>query len=467
MIRKILFLTIIFILLNLTYAYAASPRLTVYYMNWSPYSPLNQNQQVRDLPWDRLSAINHAFFRIVPTEDFTEFGIESITPSQDFREGGAFDQYAEMAELFPDVKITISIGGWTDTRWFSLMASTDYGRASFIQACIDLLIEFPFLGGIDIDWEFPGSTRNHEGDEALMGGPHDRDNLTALVQEMREAFNNAGFYDHFITIAVPSSINSMRNGDITFDFPGLIPYLNQIKIMTYDMSGPWTGRANHHTALFKSHGVSSGVSVDEAVQFIMSYDIPPEMISIGSPLYTHGWIVEASDGWEALGKPANRQPSSPLAPGQRHWYDIMELMQQPGWNLYHDEEAEASFIFNSDPNSEHFQHFYTFESERSLQAKLDYINELGLGGIIVWATAGDAMSPVADFPMLTRMAKSFGIYDGEIPAFPILVVDEPDEIENEKQLISQRERTQAYKTKRREVWKYPKIIINDYARVLF
>ena len=426
--KKVLFLSIVFIfLLNFMIVNAVSPKLTVYYMNWSPYSPLNQNQQVRDLPWDRLSAINHAFFRIVPNEDFTEFGIESITPSQDFRVGGAFDQYAEMHQLFPDVKITVSVGGWTDTRWFSLMASTDYGRASFIQACIDLLIEFPFLRGIDIDWEFPGSARNHEGDEALMGGPHDRDNLTLLVREMREAFDMAGFYDHVITIAVPSDTNSMRNGNIVFDFTGLYPYLNQIKIMTYDMSGPWTGRANHHTALFQSNGVSSGVSVNEAVEYIMSLGIPPEMISIGSPLYSHGWIVEAADGWDALGKSSREHPPSPLSPGQRHWHDIMALMQEPGWNLYHDEEAEASFIFNSDPNSQHFRHFYTFESERSLQAKLDYINELGLGGIIVWATAGDAMYPVADFPMLTRMSVAFGIYDGEIPTFPILIIEEPEE----------------------------------------
>jgi len=410
------------------YTLADSPKiLSVYYMNWSPHSHLNQHQQVRDLPWNRVSVINHAFWRLVPNEDQTQFSIASIEPHLDLRPGGAFDQYAEMHALYPDVRILLSIGGWADSRWFTIMASTPEGRQSFINATIETLLEFPFFGGVNINWEHPGSSREHEG---IIPHPNEMDNYTALLRELRMGFDAAGLVEHQLTIAAPSSTNCLRNGTITIDIPAIWPYLCQISIMTYDMAGGWTGRAMHHTALNPGRGVESGISVAEAVEFYLSQGVPPELLSIGSPLYTHGWIIDAENGEDALGMMASGQPASPLGAGQRHWHDIQRLKQYPGWEVLHDEAAEAAFIFNSDPTSPNFQHFYTYESTRSLQAKLDFINEMGLGGLIVWATAGDAMYPLADFPMITQMAVGLGLYSGEIPVFPMVFApQEPEEID--------------------------------------
>jgi len=92
-------------------------QLIVYYSNWS-----TGRQQVKDLPWDRLSIINHAFWRISPNAEMTEFPIASLNTHADFGAGMCFDQYEEITAKYPNVKVLISVGGWNDTKWFARMA---------------------------------------------------------------------------------------------------------------------------------------------------------------------------------------------------------------------------------------------------------------------------------------------------------------------------------------------------------
>ena len=88
-------------------------RLTVYFPNWNVYS--DTACQVRNLPWDRLDCINHAFWKVVPADG--GYAIASTDPWADTDTANSrahFPQYAECAEKYPDTKILLSIGGWTE-----------------------------------------------------------------------------------------------------------------------------------------------------------------------------------------------------------------------------------------------------------------------------------------------------------------------------------------------------------------
>ena len=389
-------------------------KLNIYYANWSVYNDVHQKQHVRDLPWDRISTINHAFWRIVPNADRTEFPIASIDAQADFGKGMCFDQYEEMTALYPDVAVVISVGGWNDTKWFAEMASTESGRKSFIDSCVETLVKYPFLGGIDIDWEYPGASRNHEG-EGFTGSSGDKDNFTALMREMRGAFDAAGLNDKIITYCAPSSVESLKSGRICIDFLAIDPYVDRVNVMTYDMAGSWTNKAMHHTALHPSRAVERGASASEVAEYIISLGVPSGKINIGSPLYSHGWIVNTDDGETAPGRAAAGPAFGKIGNGSLNWFDLKTFENTPGWEVLYDETAEAAYMFNINMDSKYYRHFYTYESERSLQAKLDYINATGLGGLIVWTSSGDSIA--AGYPMLTQMAKGLGLYDGEIPVY--------------------------------------------------
>lgn len=368
------------------------PGVTVYFPNWNIYS--DSRCDVKGLPWDRLDCVNHAFWEVVPRDG--GFAVVSTDPWADTDPDNPvahFPQYAECAEKYPDTKILISIGGWTDSGHFSEMALTAESRGSFIQSCLETLDTYPFLSGLDIDWEYPGVARDPE-DESDEGNPvvgDDRTNYTLLLKELREALDeHFGAGKKILTVCAGASVGwslSMQ------DYASLHLYVDRINLMTYDMAGPWEETTGHHTALLGEN------SAETAVNYLLDQGVPAEKIAIGSPLYSHGW---------KMNEPAQDTVGAAAAPiGDLTWHDLLPLEQAavpegtPGWHMGYDEQKKAGWLWNDDPASSDYLAFYTYDSAASLQAKLDYINEHGLGGLIVWEVHGDSID--GDWPMITRM----------------------------------------------------------------
>ncbi|MBP5331700.1 MAG: hypothetical protein J6Y89_07605, partial [Lachnospiraceae bacterium] len=179
--------------------------IIVYYPNWKLGG---ENGDVEDIPWESVTMINHAFWEVFPLsgenetsferraagkEARTGFGIRSTLPDNDKI---IFEKYREYHKLYPDVKILISIGGWSRCGYFSEMAYTEEGRSGFVKSCVELLKENDWISGIDIDWEYPSGSNDGERmpeDENDQGCPvfgtslEDRINFPTLLKELREA----------------------------------------------------------------------------------------------------------------------------------------------------------------------------------------------------------------------------------------------------------------------------------------
>ena len=370
------------------------PGVTVYFPNWNIYS--DARCDVKGLPWDRLDCVNHAFWEVIPQDG--GFAVVSTDPWADTdpdNPNAHFPQYAECAEKYPDTKILISIGGWTDSGHFSEMALTAESRGSFIKSCLDTLDAYPFLGGLDIDWEYPGVEREPE-DESDEGCPvvgDDWTNYTLLLKELREALDeHFGQGTKLLTVCAGASVGWSLSKQ---DYASLHPYVDKINLMTYDMAGSWEENTGHHTALLGE------VSADTAVKYLLEQGVPAEKITIGSPLYSHGWkIREATE--EVVGAAAD-------AIDDFTWHDLIAIEEAaveegtPGWHKGYDKEKEAAYLWNDNPESDDYLHFITYDSADSLAAKLAYINENKLGGLIVWEVHGDSID--RDWPMITEMHK--------------------------------------------------------------
>ena len=367
------------------------PGVTVYFPNWNIYS--DSRCDVRGLPWERLDCVNHAFWEVVPQDG--GFAVVSTDPWADTdpdNPNAHFPQYAECAEKYPNTKILISIGGWTDSGHFSEMALTAESRGSFIKSCLETLDAYPFLAGLDIDWEYPGVEREPE-DESDEGCPvvgDDWTNYTLLLKELREAMDEHFGPGKLLTVCAGASVGWSLSKQ---DYASLHPYVDKINLMTYDMAGSWEENTGHHTALLGE------VSADTAVKYLLDQGVPAEKITIGSPLYSHGWKMrEATE--ETVGVPAD-------AIDDLTWNQILAIEQAavekgtPGWHKEYDEEKGAAWLWNDDPGSSDYLSFITYESAESLAAKLAYINENKLGGLIVWEVHGDSIDN--DWPMITEM----------------------------------------------------------------
>ena len=165
---------------NLNNTYNSNKNIIMYFPNWGVYSESHNNLTVWDIPWDKITVINHAFFTVSK-----DFKLESTDKDADFEKSfpnsegweqgqlrGHIGEYKYYKSKYPNVKVLISLGGWTRGENFHDMAKTKENRKIFIDSIIDFLKKYPFIDGIDIDWEYPGENRTKVPNDVFDKGCH-------------------------------------------------------------------------------------------------------------------------------------------------------------------------------------------------------------------------------------------------------------------------------------------------------
>jgi chitinase len=386
---------------------ATGKKIIVYFPNWGIYNSAHRSMTVGMIPWDKITVINHAFFevdssfKLASTDTFADFD-----KMMDHSEGwdtnqlrGHFGEYKYYKNLYPNVKVIISVGGWTRGQNFHAMAATTSTRAVFIQSVIDFLKKYPFIDGIDIDWEYPGINRaadpNDQYDRGCPGGPEDKQNFTSLLREIRQAYNNNGLSNKLLTIAVPSGYDKL-----TLQEPDkYAQYLDWLNVMTYDMHGAWENTTNHQSPLYANPNDPSPTSpidiknrynTDSAMKTLQQeYNIPAEKLLVGTPFYSRGWrgVSGGVNGMYASATGAATGTwDNPQSPGGQYPYFTLKTMEnQNGYVKYRDDTyAKTPWLYNASQGI-----VLSYEDTISLSARCDYINSNGYGGLIIWEISGD------------------------------------------------------------------------------
>ncbi len=268
-----------------------------------------------------VTHINYAFGHVNETFD----GV--LLP-----EGNGLSQVVGLKKVKPSLKVLLSIGGWGSGR-FSEMASDPLKRKSFARDCARIVKESG-LDGIDIDWEYPGSSL-----AGISSSPDDRTNFTLLMRDLRASLGKRSL----LTIA------SVCNADY-IDFKAVLPYLDYVNVMSYDMGTQHT----HHAALYRS-GYSGHCTADEAVRKHIDAGVPRQKIVMGMPFYGRGveGYVPYRDG---------------ASSDMEFW----------------DDTAKVPMILDSLGNM-----LFGYENARSIAEKCRYIVSSGLRGGMYWEYNAD------------------------------------------------------------------------------
>jgi chitinase len=145
-----------------------------------------------------------------------------------------------------DLKVLVSVGGWTWSKNFSDIALTKKSRNVFIDSAVDFVTKYD-LDGLDIDWEYPGL----KGDDNKFR-PVDKENYTLLLKELRLRFNREGTRLHrhlYTSIATGSGKNFLEHTEMA----KVQRYVDSINLMTYDMYGG-DKNTGHHSPLYENPG---------------------------------------------------------------------------------------------------------------------------------------------------------------------------------------------------------------------
>ena len=159
---------------------------------------------------------------------------------------GNIAKFLKIKDSNPGVKLLVALGGWNDSRMskYSTLLADPAKRTAFVNHAVQFISQYGF-DGLDLDYEYP----------AYDGVTTDKAGFTALVQELRQAFNPHGW---LLTAAVSASKSTTDNG---YDVPEISAALDWIGLMSYDLHGSWENQVDHHATLFGQQGDEKTVDV--------------------------------------------------------------------------------------------------------------------------------------------------------------------------------------------------------------
>lgn len=275
-----------------------------------------------------MTNIFYAFAEV--SEDFK--GVDIMNPER-------FSEVLALKKVNPDLKISLSIGGYRKAG-FSEACGSKKNRKAFV-ADIKRKVEQYGLDGVDLDWEFPTTS-----DGGHTSSPDDDLNYARLVKELRKVLGK----DKLITFY-------SNNSGLYMNFPLMMPYVDYVMVSGYNIAMP----PNHQSNLYNSARFT-GWSVDKAVEEHHKKGVPYSKMLLGIPFFARTSKMHLRSGSE-------------FTYLDRYLYPEYLSKYRPRW----DNKAKAAYMTDSVGNVA-----VTYDTPQSISEKAAYARQKGLGGGFYW-----------------------------------------------------------------------------------
>jgi chitinase len=282
-------------------------------------------------------------------------------------------------------KAIASIGGSDSAAAFEASTTTAI-LPSFVGHLHDLVTVSGY-DGIDIDWE---------------GGPASDDALLAsLMHALRAALPGAT-----LTMTAGAINDNLLPTDLTTLYAAVASDVDQINLMTYGMSGAWSGwKSWHSSPLHWNHDGATPVGIDDTVARYVAAGVPANKLGIGAGFYGECYTSPVTGPDQAIG--ASTVAASDGF-GNMSYRDIVTTYESTTARHW-DTTASVPYLTLSGSNP-HACTYVTYEDAQSIAAKGAWAKAQGLGGAIVW-TINEGYVPSAasgaQNPLLDAMRAAF------------------------------------------------------------
>ncbi|RBQ16115.1 chitinase [Spongiactinospora rosea] len=316
---------------------------------------------------------------------------------------GNYNQLKKLKAKYPHLKVLISLGGWTYSKYFSDVAKTDASRKKFVASCLDVYIKGnlptynaaggPGTGagifdGIDLDWEWPGA-EGHPGNHV---SPDDKVNNTLLIAEFRKQLDELTKETgkrYELTAFTPADPAKIEAG---WELAKVAKYMDIFNIQGYDFHGSgsdnsWEpNRTGHQGNLYTDvdDPYNFHFSVENAVQPYLDAGINPRKLTIGLAYYGRGWQNVTDNG-----KAGEWQDAKGAAPGQfaeeagtRGYSNLLSSV--PNCTIKHDTQAVATYCYTGNNGQ-----WWSFDDAWSIEQKVAWLKKKKLLGAMIWEMSGD------------------------------------------------------------------------------
>ncbi|KAA1089431.1 hypothetical protein PGT21_018009 [Puccinia graminis f. sp. tritici] len=302
-----------------------------------------------------------------------------------------------------NVSISLCIGGWTGSKFFSNLVKTDESRQKFASSLVQIIKKYKF-DGVDLDWEYPGVP----GEEGNIISPSDTENFLKFLKILRKKFG----HDYRISAAVSVKGFMGADGKYLKDTKAFSKVLDYITIMAYDIyvSGAGKQLSGPNAPLFHTcSDPGSKFSVSGAIKSWIKSGFESRKILLGVPAYGYAYTLLSSElqptKFSGLKQKTSllfqNTTSKPPQGGKisatpGHWlYHELYLDEKlakdgrrgtSGYKRHFDECTRTPFLFNKENKN-----LIVYDDRRSIFEKTQFAKSKKLGGINIFDTTGDTL----------------------------------------------------------------------------
>ncbi|KXN90956.1 Acidic mammalian chitinase [Leucoagaricus sp. SymC.cos] len=331
------------------------------------------------------------------------------------------------------IKASLSIGGWTGSRFFSSNVGSPTNRTAFVKAVTDLVeeyaldgIEFEYvpnllsrhLSSFDYSWEYPGL----QGIGCNLVNSSDTSNFLDFLKELRSSSTGQNLILSAAVYTKPFADSTGQSSTNLSEFSHVLDY---ITIMNYDTKSTPSSGAGPDAPLDDScapTGSQTG-SARASVSAWTAAGIPVNQIVLGVPAYGHSYIIPSSvtlsgegsdttlslyptytanstrkgDRWDGDG--GLDVCGNTIGPGgiYTYWGLIQEgFLNSDGTipddiNYRFDDCSQTPFSYDKTK-----QVYISYDDAQSFAIKGNWINITGLAGFAMWEAGGDYKDVLLD-----------------------------------------------------------------------
>ncbi len=329
--------------------------VSAYYAGWMQKCDGAAYLRAQQIDFSAVTHIIH--FSLMPNPDGSiDDSMNCLTPEN--------SQELLTAAHAAGKKVLISVGSW-DTETDFLGATSERNRAAFISNLVTIMTTRGY-DGIDVDWE-PVSSKSSA-------------QFISFINELRNALD--GLKPRPLLTAPAMWEPSV--------YAQLQEKLDQINIMTYELSGPWPGWQVWHNAplydgshRFMSTGASLP-SVNSLIEAFLAAGVQPQKLGLGLEFYGALWRSGSGTSTGGATQPLQTWQSAPsmvMIP-----YSL--IMDSNYQSQYYWDSAAVSPYLSLDKDGATEDTFISYDDEKSLMEKVAYAKKKGLGGIMVFELGG-------------------------------------------------------------------------------